>query len=97
MKIITENQIIDDFAIFLEIENSTLDAIKYNPDIIKNNDFMIKAVQEKGNNVHIVQLTLNNPHKITKYVDLLLDKYESVSWCNKEGRFSIKTKTLSEV
>ena len=91
MKVITAtNEVIDNFAIFMEIEDETLRKIEENPKIIKGMDFMIKAVQENGRNCHIVQLTLNNSVNIFNCIDGLLKRYNTVSWCDNEENFSIR-------
>ena len=53
---------------------------------------MKKLVIEKGNNAHILQLTLHNQIMIIGQVNKLLDKYDSVSWVNRDTEFHIKRK-----
>ena len=95
MKVITpDNQVIDDFAILLEITDETLKKIQDNPETIKKQDFMVMAVQEHGMNCHIVQITLNHEVNIMFQIHKLLDRYETVSWVNPTGKFSIKRRVL---
>ena len=95
MKVITpDNQVIEDFAILLEITDETLKKIQDNPESINKQEFMLGAIQEKGNNCHIIQITLNHGVNIMFQIHKLLDRYETVSWVNPTGKFSIKRRVL---
>lgn len=88
MKVVTQDcQIQDTFAMLLEITDEQLE-------YIKNNPFTIEAMQEfmksKGDNAHIVQLTIKDDCSIFRCINTLLERYKTVSWFNQENKFFIK-------
>ncbi len=91
MKAMTREQIFDDFAWLLEITDEQLEALNKEPQRINYDmDLMKSMMQAKGNNVHILQLTLCGDIRIAGYIDKLLKYYDSVSWVNPQGKFHLK-------
>ena len=91
MKVMTKENIFDDFAFIIEITDEQLEVISDHPEYITNNaPLMIELVQAHGNNAHILQLTLNSEVTIVKYIAKLLKYYDSVSWFNREHQFHIR-------
>lgn len=90
MKMITENSIFSDFAIILEITDAQLNFIEEEPSRFFNTDVILEFMKSKGTNAHIIQLTLMKDINIKYYLDILLNKYSSVSWINPDKKFFIK-------
>lgn len=99
MKVITEEEIFNDFAFILEITDDQLDAILNDPArLVADRQLMVEMIQTKGNNAHILQLTIKDTKiNILKYVNLLLKVYDSVSWLNNDGKFHIKRNNILAV
>ena len=90
MKVITQDKkLLDNFAMMLELTDEELQFIKENPDKFLTMEVMQKLMLSKGNNAHIVQLTLDENISIRFYAAFLLSKYKTVSWFNREHKFSI--------
>ena len=90
MKVITKDrQIQNDFAILLELTDTDIALIKNDPQQILTLDKMQKFVESKGDNAHIIQLTLSENISIRTYAAFLLSKYKTVSWFNREHKFYI--------
>ena len=90
MKVITKDkQLQDDFAILLELTDEDVANIKKDPQQILTLDKMQQFVQSKGNNAHIIQLTLQTDISIRLYTSFLLSRYKTVSWFNREHKFYI--------
>jgi len=92
MKVISadDNRIHDNFAMYLELTDIELAFIQEQPAQFFTIEWVTKLMKSKGNNAHIMQLTLNDDVSINKYVSSLLEKYDSVSWYNREHEFHIK-------
>jgi hypothetical protein len=89
---ITKEQIFNDFALLIEITDEQLGLIEGHPEYIKGNSaLMVQMVNAKGNNAHILQLTLNSLVFIRQHMERLLLRYDSVSWV-RDGKFFIKRK-----
>ena len=92
MRCITKEQVFDDFALLIEITDEQLALIEKHPEYIKSNSvLMAQMVNAKGNNAHILQLTLNSLVLIRQYMKELILRYDSVSWV-RDGKFFIKRK-----
>lgn len=95
MKVVTQDSILHEtFAIVLEITDEELKYISDDPSRFLTLDFdlMKRLMASKGNNAHIIQLTLAKGKRIIKYVTKLLEVYDSVSWFNPDNKFYIKRK-----
>ena len=93
MKVITKDTMLhDNFAMILEMTDVELAYIQEHPDKFLGLDleFMRKLMTSKGNNAHIVQITLCEDLPITFFAQELLSKYDSVSWFNREHKFQIR-------
>lgn len=92
MKVITKDQMFDDFAFIIEINDEQLAQIKLNPSLVETDvQSMIQMVQTKGNHAHILQLTLFNDIAILGHAQRLLKIYDTVSWV-RNNKFYIKRK-----
>lgn len=94
MKVITREQVFDDFAFLIEITDNELALVVEHPEwIMSNTKFMAQLCQSKGNNAHVLQITLNTETCINKYIEKLLQYYDSVSWYNPDHKFFIRRKS----
>ena len=90
MKVMTKNELFEDFALILEITDAELNFIEEEPTRLYNLELMQSLMKSQGANAHIVQLTINNGVSITPYIEKLLSNYNSVSWINRDNKFYIK-------
>ena len=91
MKVITADKVIqDNFAMLLEITDEQLEEIRNSPSRLASLDYMQELMKSKGNNAHILQLTINDGYSIIDYLEVLFKKYDSVSWFNREHKFHIR-------
>lgn len=100
IRVVTKDNIETDFAIFIDFDDETLDLLRAYPLLMKDSDFVQMMPYMKGDNAHILQLTLNNNFNVFDYIDNLLEKYKSVSWFRKDKlyvrrrKFSKREKVL---
>jgi len=94
MRVITETEVFNDFAMIVEITDLQLAMIAENPSRVETDLVLMKTlIQERGNNAHVIQLTLRSPNSILNHMTRLLKYYDSVSWLH-EGRFNIRRRVL---
>lgn len=87
MKMMTEHGVYHDFAMFLEITDEQIAKLEANPKLTEDMAFMVELVKAKGDNIHVVQLTLNKDIDILGYVKEFLKEYKTVSWIRKNKFF----------
>jgi hypothetical protein len=90
MRVITKEQIFDDFAIILELSDAELAFIEEDVNRLKNMHVMAELMKSRGTNAHVVQITLNSEVPIKEYIERLLCLYSSVSWVTRENKFHIR-------
>ena len=92
MKVISadDDKIHSNFAMILELTDVELAFIQEHRDQFYTIEWMGRLQKSKGNNAHIISLTLEDDVSIYKYITQLLDKYDSVSWYNREDGFHIR-------
>ena len=95
MKVMTKHEVFDDFAFIIEITDEQLSVIIERPQCIEDDlKFMTQACQTKGNNAHILQITLKDEVVILNYIDKLLRYYDSVSWVRNGKLYIRKVKAV---
>ena len=83
-----EQKIYSNFAFILEITDEQLELVKNEPARITfDSSFLLDMAKSKGNNAHVLQLTLTEKFPIAGWIEKLLTKYDSVSWVNNENKF----------
>lgn len=80
MKIMTEFGLVEDFAQLLCVDDTTLEMIRQDPELVNKAEFVINLIDTDGNNAVIVRLELRKRHDIIKYASELLLSFDSVSW-----------------
>ena len=95
MKVMLEDKrLLPNFAWILEATDEQVDVLLKEPQRINFDLELVMAMMKaKGNNAHILQLTLTDPVSIFGYIDELFKKYDSVSWVH-EDKFHIKRRVL---
>jgi hypothetical protein len=89
----TEFGLVSDFAQLICIGDEALKKIANSPLLINDAGFIMKLLDNDGNNAVIVRLELRNKHDIIFYADKLLERFDSVSWVHKERLFTRRRKT----
>ena len=84
------HELLNNFNMILELTDIELAFIQEHRDQFYTIEWMTKLQQSKGNNAHIIQLTLNDDVSIQKAIDRLLKQYDSVSWYNRDDKFHIR-------
>jgi hypothetical protein len=91
MKVITKDGVVqDNFALLLELTDIELAFIQEHRDQFFTTEWMAKLQKSKGNNAHIISLNIEDDVRVMKYLITLLDKYDSVSWYNRDHEFHIR-------
>ena len=94
MKVLTKEQVFDDFAIFLELTDEQLDVIKKDYTSLEDIGFMKDLISTHGRNAHFIQVTLESQIRIREYIGVMLFCYDTVSWYNPDGKFHIVGKEV---
>jgi hypothetical protein len=90
MRVITKEQIFNDFAVILELTDAEIAFIEEDPLRLNNMLTMVGLMKSKGTNAHVIQLTLCDEIPIKLYIERLLEVYSSVSWVTRENKFHIR-------
>ena len=88
MKVATADGVYDNFAIYLEITDEQLNAIKENPGLVKDEKFMVECVKSKGDNIHIIQITFEGRENMLRGSNGFFRGYKSVSWVHNNKFFN---------
>ena len=86
MIVITQHEILDDFAQALCVDDDDLDKIIKNVCLMHDNCFIMSMLDKKGENAVIVRLELVNRHSVGNHIERLLKRFKSVSWV-RNGKF----------
>ena len=92
MKVITQDsQLLNNFAMILELTDVELAYIEEHGIGAFTIESMQRFMKSKGNNAHIMQLTINDVQGfIQTNMQVLLTKYDTVSWFNPKYEFYIR-------
>jgi len=96
--VLADKSVQDTFALLLEITDLQLAYIQEHPEQLLKIDLMQALMNTKGNNAHIVNLTLNSDDAtVLDTIKALLNRYDSVSWYNRDHRFYIRRKLCRQL
>jgi hypothetical protein len=85
----TEFGLVSDFAQLICVNDEALAETEKDPELLHSPEFIAKCIDSDGNNAVIARLELRNRHDILKYVEILLQSFDSVSWY-RNGRLFIR-------
>lgn len=92
MKVVTKDEIIDEFGVIIEVSDEDLEIIKNNPQYYNDPDFSNKVSLSEGDNAVVTLLNMGGVNEILSQADKLLKKYKSVSWYDR-GHKKFYTRT----
>lgn len=83
-----ESKVYSNFAFILEITDEQVELIRNDPSRITHDTRLLaEMAKSKGNNAHILQLTLLDKFPIACWIEKLRGEYDSVSWVNDNNKF----------
>ncbi len=87
MKVLTRDEMFDEFALILEVDDDMYNIISSSPLYYRDEELLKQAHLNPGDNAIILSLQVNSDLKIiVRKLNKLLREYKTVSWYDRENK-----------